>query len=138
MQKLIIWCKPNAKYILAIWIMAIIIVSSIPHLPTLKIHTTGAEFRLDYLFHFCEYGIMAFLSFLSFASREFKVNYKKWVILTMGLILFAVLDELHQKLIPGRTCSIKDVASDVTGILAAVVFTLFVFRYIEIRLKKSY
>jgi VanZ family protein len=57
--------------------------------------------------------------------------------IAVSLILFAVLDELHQKLIPGRTYSVKDIASNVTGILAAIIFTLFVFRSIAIRLKNS-
>ncbi len=128
MLKLIIWCKPYAKYILISWLIAVLAVSSIPRLPVLKIHTARTDFRLDYFFHFCEYGIMAFLSFLSFAGKEFKMNYKKWINCTLGLILFAVLDELHQKLIPGRSFSIKDILSDVSGILGALIFCLVVFR----------
>lgn len=130
MLKLIIWCKPFAKYLLAAWIMAIIIVSSIPHLPTLKIHTARADIRLDYLIHFCEYGIMALMAFLSFSGREFKMNYKKWILLTLGLILFAVLDEFHQKLIPGRSFNLKDILSNISGILAVLVFCIVVFRMI--------
>jgi VanZ family protein len=86
--------------------------------------------------HFCEYGVLTFMAFLSFAGNEFEINYKKFILITGSLILFAVLDELHQKLIPGRTCSINDVASDVTGVLAAIIFTVLVFRSIGIRLKK--
>jgi VanZ family protein len=57
--------------------------------------------------------------------------------LAVSLILFAVLDELHQKLIPGRTCSVKDIASNVTGILTVIMITLLIFRSIGIKLKKS-
>jgi hypothetical protein len=87
--------------------------------------------------HFCEYGVLTFLAFLSFAGNEFKINYKKFILITLSLILFAVLDELHQKLIPGRSCNIKDVLSNISGILAAIIFTLLVFRSIGIRSKKS-
>jgi VanZ family protein len=130
MLKLIIWCKPFAKYLLAAWVLAVIIVSSIPHLPTLKIHTAKSDIRLDYLIHFCEYGIMALMAFLSFAGKDFKMNYKRWILLTMGLILFAILDELHQKLIPGRSFNIKDILSNISGILAVLVFCIVVFRMI--------
>jgi VanZ family protein len=130
MIRLIIWCKPFAKYLLAAWIIAVIIVSSIPHLPTLKIHTAKSDIRLDYLIHFCEYGIMAFMAFLSFSGREFEMNYKKWIFLTLGLILFAFLDELHQKLIPGRSYNIKDILSNISGILAVLIFCIVVFRMI--------
>jgi VanZ family protein len=50
--------------------------------------------------------------------------------------MFAILDELHQKLIPGRTCSIRDVASDVTGVVAAVGFTLVVIRSVRFGIEK--
>jgi VanZ family protein len=133
MIRLIIWCRPFAKYLLAAWIITVIIVSSIPHLPTLKIHTAKSDIRLDYFIHFCEYGIMAFMAFLSFADREFKMNYKRWILLTLGLILFAILDELHQKLIPGRSYNIKDILSNISGIVAVLIFCLFIFRMISDR-----
>jgi VanZ family protein len=137
MLKLIIYIRPIARYFLIAWVLTIIILSSIPNIPTLKIHTAKSEIRLDYMMHFCEYGILTFMTFLSFAGGEFRINWKKIIMIAVSLILFAVLDELHQKLIPGRTCSVKDIASNVTGILAAIIFTLFVFRSIAIRLKNS-
>ena len=137
MLKLIIFLRPIARYLLIAWVLTIIILSSLPNIPTLKIHTARAEFRLDYLMHFCEYGILAFMTFLSFAGEEFKIRFIKFMFITAFLVLFAALDELHQKLIPGRTCSINDVASDVTGVLATIIFTVLVFRSIGINLRKS-
>jgi VanZ family protein len=136
MLKLIIFLRPFARYLLIAWILTIIILSSIPNIPTLKVHTARAEIRLDYLIHFCEYGVLTFIAFLSYAGSEFKINYKKYILITVGLILFAVLDELHQKLIPGRSYNIKDILSNISGILAAMVFTMIVFRSIGNRLKK--
>lgn len=137
MLKLIIILRPVSRYLLIAWGLTIIILSSIPYIPSLKIHIAKAELRLDYLMHFCEYGVLTFVTFLSFAGEEFKIIFRKFMLLTAFLITFAVLDELHQKLIPGRTCSIKDVASDVTGILVAIFFTLLIFRSIGINLRKS-
>ena len=134
MLKLIIFLRPFARYLLIAWILTIIILSSIPNIPTLKVHTARVEIRLDYLMHFCEYGVLTFIAFLSFAGSEFKINYKKYILITMGLILFAVLDELHQKLIPGRSYNIKDILSNITGILASMVFTIIVFRIIKDKL----
>ncbi len=137
MFKLIIFLRPFARYMLIAWILTIITLSSIPNIPTLKIHTARAEIRLDYLMHFCEYGVLTIIAFLSYAGSEFKINYKKYLLITVGLILFAVIDELHQKLIPGRSYNIKDILSNITGILAAMVITIIVFRSIGNRLKKS-
>jgi polysaccharide biosynthesis protein VpsQ len=131
MLKLIIFLRPLARYLLIGWILIIITLSSIPNVPTLKIHTSsGAVIRLDYLIHFCEYGLLTFLAFLSFAGNEFKIILKKYVVIIISLIIFAVLDEFHQKLIPGRAFNIRDIMSNVTGILVVTVFTIFVFRSI--------
>src|ERR1035437_3182328 len=136
MLKLIIFLRPFARYLLIAWVLTIIILSSLPNIPTLKIHTARAEIRLDYMMHFCEYGVLTFMAHLSFTGKEFKINYKKFILIMVSLILFAILDELHQKLIPGRTYSIRDVASDVTGVVAAIVFTLMVFRSVRIGIEK--
>jgi VanZ family protein len=130
MIRLIIWSKPFAKYILVFWLLTIISVSSIPRLPTVKIHTAHSEIRLDYLIHFCEYGFLAFLAFLTMADKEFRLKYTKFLIITLSLILFAILDEYHQKLIPGRAFNAKDILSNIAGILASAGFCLLVFRKI--------
>ena len=114
-----------------------IILSSIPNVPTLKIHTARYVFRLDYLMHFGEYGLLSFLAFIYFAENEFRIGYRKVIIIASCIILFAVLDELHQKLIPGRTYSTRDIMSDVTGVAAAIVFTIFIFRSLANKMRKA-
>jgi VanZ family protein len=133
MLKLIIFLRPFARYLLIAWALTILIFSSIPNIPTLKIHTARAEIRLDYLLHVCEYGLLTFVTFLSFAGNEFRIRYPKIVLITVSLIIFAIADELHQKLIPGRSYNINDIMSNVAGILAGTLFTLIVFRIIKIR-----
>lgn len=130
MLKLIIFLRPFARYLLIACALTILIVSSIPNIPTLKIETAQTVIRLDYLMHFCEYGVLSFLSFLSFAGKDFTINYRKVLLLLSGLILFAFIDEFHQKLIPGRTYNIRDLMSNMAGIFAGAVFSLVVFRYI--------
>lgn len=136
MLRLIIWCKPFAKYLLIIWVLMIIIVSSIPSIPTLKVHTARSVIRLDYLIHFLEYGLLTLMALIHFVSNEFRLNYKKIILITISIVLFAVIDELHQKLIPGRSFNVKDIISDIAGILAAVVFCVLVFRKITERIEK--
>jgi VanZ family protein len=137
MIRLIIWCKPFAKYFLVIWLLTIIVISSIPSIPTLKVHTARSEIRLDYLMHFFEYGILTFMAFLYFVNSEFRLNYKKLILITISLILFAVIDEFHQKLIPGRSFNVKDIISNIAGILAAAVFCILVFRKIAGNIEKE-
>lgn len=124
MLRLIIFFKPYSKYLLTAWVTAVVTVSSIPSLPTLAIETERSVIRLDYLIHFIEYGIMLVLALMAFSDRLFGIQTRKFVIVTVGIVLFAIIDEFHQKLIPGRSFNVKDIMSNVAGIMAGVIFFL--------------
>ena len=134
MIRLITWFRPYSGYLLVAWIIIILTLSSIPTLKPLRIETPKSSIRLDYLLHFCAYGSLAFLAYLSFTERNFRMNLKKYVTITGCLILFSLLDEFHQKLIPGRTFNVKDIYSNITGIIAGLVFCVVVFRMLERKL----
>ena len=131
MIKLIILLRPFARYLLIVWAITIIVVSSTPNIPTLKIHMAKTDIRLDYLLHFMEYGALTLLSFLTFSGDEFRIGFRKIIIITVILSLFAILDEYHQKLIPGRSFNYNDIFSNLTGILAGVVFCVVIFSLIR-------
>jgi VanZ family protein len=133
MLKLIISFRPFAKYFLIFWLLTILTVSSIPNVPTLKLHTAGKEIRLDYLMHFAEYGILTFLTFLSFAGMEFKFSYRKVLLIVGGLMALAIADEFHQKLIPGRSFNYMDIMSNLSGIVFISIITLVIFRSLRFR-----
>lgn len=126
--KLISLLRPFARYFLIVWIFTIIIVSSSSDLPVLKIHTAKSEIRLDYLIHFMEYGLLACFTFLTFAGKDLLIGYRKAFFITIILISFAFLDEFHQKIIPGRSFNIKDIISNISGIIAGVIFCFLIFR----------
>jgi VanZ family protein len=131
MLKLIAFLRPFALYLLIGWVLFIALFSSLPSIPTLKIQTDKIEIRLDYLIHICEYGWLTFLAFLTFSGREFKVSSRKYLIISLCLTGFAFLDEFHQKFIPGRAYNLNDIISDITGIVAGLVFCVIVFRMME-------
>ena len=131
MLRLITAFRPYSKYFFIAWMLIIITVSSIPKLPVMKIETEKGIIRLDYLIHFCVYGSLAFLAFMTYAGRSFRLSLKKYLIITIGLILFALADEFHQKLIPGRAFNLKDIYSNIAGIVAGLVFCVVVFRRIR-------
>jgi VanZ family protein len=122
MLRLITAIKPYSKFLFIAWLAVILTVSSIPSLPTLKIETEKTTIRLDYLIHFCEYGLLAFLACLSYTDSHLGINFKRLAILAAGLILIALADEFHQKFIPGRTFNLKDIYSNIAGIIAALIF----------------
>lgn len=130
MLKLITWVKPFAGYLLVTTIILILVVSSIPSIPTLKIHTAKSDIRLDYAIHFFEFGFLAFLAYLTFTSNDFKMPVKEYLLITLLVVCFALFDEFHQKLIPGRAFNVKDIISNLTGIVASLAFSIVVFRKI--------
>lgn len=130
MIKLITLLRPYARYLLIAWAITIIVVSSTPNIPTLKINFSKGEIRLDYLIHFLEYGALTGLSFLTFTGAEFRMGAGKALKLTAILCLFAILDEYHQKLIPGRSFNYVDILSNLTGIITGVMFCIVIFRII--------
>jgi len=128
MYKLIAFIRPYAKYLLLAWIVAIVTVSSSPSIPSLRIHTEKTDIRLDYLIHFLEYASLAFLTYLAFAGKDFRIPAVRYLLFTSCLIIFAIADESHQILIPGRTFNPKDLLSNLAGIAGGLVFCVVVFR----------
>ena len=135
MIKLIIMFRPLSGYFLAAWALFIAVFSSIPSLPVLKLHTQTSEIRLDYFIHVAEYGILAFLAYLTFSDKRFTIDARRYSIITICVTLFAFADEFHQKIIPGRSFNINDIYSNLAGILLSVVFCIFIFRRVAARMK---
>ena len=135
MFRLISYIKPYSKYLFFAWMIIILTVSSIPSLPTIKIETEKSTIRLDYFFHFCEYGLLTFLAYLTYSDNHYRLKPGKYLLLTIGIILLAVADEFHQKLIPGRSFNVKDILSNITGIIAALAFCVVVFRTLRHRME---
>lgn len=106
----------------------IIAFSLTPDIPVLKLQTQKKEIRLDYLIHFCEYGFMAFMSYLAFSSKNFTIKPSALLTVTVCVILFAMAEELHQKMVPGRTFNYKDIISNLLGIATALGFFLVINR----------
>lgn len=103
----------------------ILIVSSIPNLKTPEL---GFE-NQDKLYHFIEYSIFSALLF--FALLNSNKNFLRKNVLLISLLIgasFGILDELHQKFIPGRTADILDFTADFVGVALIQVCFWFYHR----------
>jgi VanZ family protein len=81
------------------------------HLPSSSIPRLGGS---DKLLHFGAFGGLAFLVAWALPTREGKALQR--ALWTLGLVItYGMLDELTQKLIPGRTCSMGDFIADAIG-----------------------
>lgn len=73
----------------------------------------------DYIAHFVEYAILAFL-FFRLLFKE-KIKYAAFLAIAFS-ILFGISDEVHQYFVPTRQADIKDVAVDVLASFSIVLF----------------
>lgn len=120
------YIKRNDKFLFFAWYLLIIIVSSIPHLPTPKIKAFDSTVRLDYFIHFLEYFILSFLFMLWRISKNSKPKFM--MLLLYGVIGMgaAFLGEVYQKLIPGRTFNLVDGIYNCLGFTAGILFICLV------------
>ena len=97
----------------------VIAVSSIPNLKTPSVEF----FAVDKLAHFIEYAIFGFLTFRSFSHLREGIRVNLALLLSiLFLSVFAMIDEYHQRFIPGRQADVADVATDLLGAVLVIVF----------------
>lgn len=83
-------------------------------------------FFADKIIHFFLYGGLAFLCAWSLRVTE-SAGYYVTPLLAAGLaIAYGAFDEIHQFFVPGRSCSVWDVAADATGATAGVIVAVIV------------
>lgn len=98
------------------WIFTVTYMGIIFYVSSLqRIDIPGIQEISDKLLHLCGYFILAFMVYLSFV----KSGVKKYVFILAFLIavLYGIIDEFHQALVPGRDATIGDVIADSLGAL---------------------
>ena len=109
-----------------IWLIVIVTVSSIPDIPTTEVTVDNTRWRLDYFFHFCEYGFLSLLLLLWRSNNEFRIPWAPFLWIMLTGVLFGIGDELHQHFIPGRTVNLNDMLSNAAGWITGLLFTRFI------------
>lgn len=110
----------NLRYAVPVllWAVLIFVFSSIPgrSLPEVDI------FSFDKIAHFFVFGVLGYLNvrwFYHFRASPVLL-FRHYVFFSICIVtVYAGLDELHQLLVPNRTCSLLDFLADVLGILSA-------------------
>jgi len=76
--------------------------------------------------HFTEYAVLAFLARRAFITSSHAFIQRHWFQLGLLLVvIYALLDELHQSFVPSRTASIYDSGIDVAGGLTILLICKF-------------
>jgi VanZ family protein len=109
-----------------LWLILIFVLSSVPEVP----HQSGLPHARDRRFddtlrngaHLAEYGILTILIWR--AVRRYPRPAAVWVVTAVAPLLYAASDELHQILVPGRTCSLEDWLFDAGGMLVGLALLI--------------
>ena len=110
----------NSWLLVAGWAVVILTGTSVPGSGLEGIWTPR-----DKLMHFAGYLPLGFLLYRALALTA--RSSAKWVLAGIALgagSLFALLDELHQKFIPGRSYDTADWIADVCGLAAGIAVAL--------------
>lgn len=75
------------------------------------------SFIIRKLAHFTEYLILGFLTINMLNKNDIS---KKYLISILICLIYATSDEIHQFLIPGRDCQIKDILIDSIGSITGI------------------
>lgn len=80
------------------------------------------HFLVRKLGHFTEYAVLAFLARRAFITSSSIFLRRNWFQAALVLVvIYALLDELHQRFVPTRTASIYDSGIDVLGGLTILI-----------------
>lgn len=83
--------------------------------------------------HFIEFALLGFLLFTAIYPYQ-KTVLKSCILSQLIGMGYAVLDEVHQLFVPGRSCQVTDMLIDSCGVLFAV---LLCFGFIMLRKKNK-
>ena len=88
--------------------------------PVDSIPSVGISDKIE---HFAAYAVLAFLLYMTLAAQEkVKVLAEKAFFFTFIIVTFyGIVDELHQTLIPGRSCEFYDFVADFWGMLIGLL-----------------
>jgi VanZ family protein len=106
-----------------LWMAVIFVLSAQPDLIPERIGPGSFRFSIEKLGHVTVYSVLGFLVIRALTIS--RVNRAGWWAF-VAVFLYAISDELHQGLVPGRDPSLVDVAIDViSATIVVVVFLRF-------------
>lgn len=88
--------------------------------------------------HFTIYTILGGLAFLSIFTYKKLPFWSRSLSSAAFCLLYAVSDEIHQLLVPGRSGEIRDVFIDFCGALLGIAVLILTFKFSNLKFVKKY
>lgn len=90
---------------------------------------------LDKIAHFFEFALLGFLLSFGYFNAFFFSRVVKSVLVFLTGLPLGLLDEFHQRFVPGRSSALSDVLADAAGIIAGILAYLYLAQKIRSKLK---
>lgn len=105
-----------------------ILLFTLTTLPASSVPAVGVSDKFE---HLIAYFGLSFLLYLSLLFQKKSIIMKKHAVLFTFLfvIAYGVLDEIHQLLIPGRSCELSDFLADMLGGLIGVILLKLLIKF---------
>ena len=117
------------------WTLVLVILTLYPDFEKIVKEGTS-KFRWDYIQHFLAYFGLGSLYVLWRGSTDFFIRGTELALLIAITIVFSILTEYIQVLIPGRAFNVLDMFYNVVGVLTGIITTYFII--IRFWLRKRY
>ena len=119
-QKLVLVYLPLIFY----WI----ILFTLTTLPAQSVPSVGVSDKIE---HLLAYFVLSILLYLTLLFQKKSIMLKNYAMLFTLLIVFTygVLDEVHQLMIPGRSCELLDFLADVFGGIIGIIVIKILFNF---------
>lgn len=108
------------------WAILIFIGSSLPGLTAPDL---GFQWE-DKLAHLIEFAVFGFVLMRAFSnSKNLFFRRHAWLLALLVGIIYGALDELHQRLVPGRSADLADWIADALGIATGQLIYFLVYHF---------
>lgn len=97
-----------------------ILLFTLTTLPTESVPSVGVNDKVE---HLLAYFGLSFLLYLALLFQKRSIILKNYAVLFTFLVVFAygITDEVHQLLIPGRSCELLDFLADMLGGVIGII-----------------
>lgn len=116
------WLGENRKFSIIFFILIAIEIFLVSSVPGGSVSTTGIS-GVSIAYHFITFFLLSFFLLISINGKE-KIRIRYLLVAIPVLIIYSILDEVHQIFVPLRNSSLQDILIDGVGIFSSSLLYL--------------
>ena len=105
-----------------------ILLFTLTSLPTQSVPAVGVNDKVEHLLAYFGLSFLLYLALL-FQKKFFLLRNNAALFALLIVFAYGIIDELHQLMVPGRSCELMDFLADVFGGILGVITLKILFRY---------